>query len=945
MSKTRDTGFLSNVVKYDANGNVSIVSGSTVLMSISSSGAITTTGVISGSAAANATSASYAANTSLLNGSGSGEFVPTGSFNTFSSSILSYTGSANSRLGSLETTSGSNITRIAALEVTSGSNITRISALETASGSAITRLSSLESKTGSYATTGSNTFVGGQYLSSSFNPTGFSTTASLYTDGGLRVTKDAYISGTLYLNNVTVYGTQSVAYITSSQLNIASNLITVNTATPSVQFGGLAVYDSGSSGLTGSILWDSTNNRWVYSNPSGSTYDGGMLISGPRNTSGLGNEVGTTACMLLAGQGGDHLTSSMIYHSSNCTAFYTNILFVTASGNVGINTTDPNTSLGGAKGLVINGGSLGDVQFRLQSNCTGTTSNDGGLLSIAADSAVYLWNYENADMRFGTCNVERIRINSGGCVGIGTTGPSYLLQVTSNSPSIMLEATGSTSPAYLRFNNTARSATNYIALGGSANDLFFTVNGSDKFFISGSGNIGIGTTTPTSNVNSTARVLTICGPSSFGSIVLNGSGTQEGGMTGGGSAAGLYFDISGDSIASANKFFFRAGQANSCYSVCTVATISNTGVACFASTVCTPLLSFPNGTGNKIDFYNDGITRYTAQINAGELRFYTCGTDVITLYAGNTVGLVNRSGRVAINSTSTDALFSIGDWCNRGGRLLTSNNAGWWADGVTPCSVITTNNVATCKGASIGLALHNDSQAISSWTPSLVFSRRSHSGGYNSAIATIQAQATGCGNDSNWVAGDLVFSTTPIGVGGYMSESMRIMSSGLVCTPNGVKFGSGSTSLNYFEEGCWQPRLVDSNSSTIATDNYTNAGRYTRVGNRVFFTFYSRFNLSGLGAGDSGFTANLRIVLPFTAASTTPGGITENFAPINISYWSSFYCLNSGDFPVGYIRSGENVLQLTLQNTACFGEFTFGTGRLTRSASAGVMISGNYYAA
>jgi hypothetical protein len=273
--------------------------------------------------------ASYAANANLLDGLDSSVFVPTGSFNTFSSSILTYTGSTDSRLSSIESTTGS---------------------LNAASGSAITRLSSLESKTGSYATTGSNIFVDGQYLSSSFNPTGFSTTASLYTDGGLRVTKDAYISGTLYLNNVTVYGTQSVCYITSSQLNISSNLISVNTATPSVRFGGLAVYDSGSTGLTGSILWDSETNHWIYSNPSGSSYSGGMFISGPR-TSTLGSETGTTACMLLAGQGGDHLTSSMIYHSSTATCI-PNTLIGSAicstmlnTSCVGIGTTSPSRLL------------------------------------------------------------------------------------------------------------------------------------------------------------------------------------------------------------------------------------------------------------------------------------------------------------------------------------------------------------------------------------------------------------------------------------------------------------------------------------------------------------------------------------------------------------------------------------------------------------------------
>ena len=184
-------------------------------------------------------------------------------------------------------------------------------------------VNSLTSRTASFATTGSNTFVATQRVTDTTVATGFAnSSASIYTDGGLLVAKDSYFSSSMYIKgDLTVYGTQSIAYISSSQLNIGTNIITVNTATPVVRFGGLSVYDSGSTQLTGSILWDSQNNRWVYSNPSGSTYDGGMLISGPRNTSGLGNEQGTTACMLLVGQGGDHLTSSMIYHSSTVTCF------------------------------------------------------------------------------------------------------------------------------------------------------------------------------------------------------------------------------------------------------------------------------------------------------------------------------------------------------------------------------------------------------------------------------------------------------------------------------------------------------------------------------------------------------------------------------------------------------------------------------------------------
>jgi hypothetical protein len=146
----------------------------------------------------------------------------------------------------------------------------------------------------------------------------------MYTAGGLQVTYDSYFSSSVFVNgNLTVFGTQSVVHVSSSQLNIGTNIITVNTSTPSIRYGGLSVYDSGSTGLSGSIFWDSEANHWVYANASGSgggdTYTGGMFISGPRNTRGLGCEQGTTSCMLLVGQGGDHLTSSMIYHSSTVT--------------------------------------------------------------------------------------------------------------------------------------------------------------------------------------------------------------------------------------------------------------------------------------------------------------------------------------------------------------------------------------------------------------------------------------------------------------------------------------------------------------------------------------------------------------------------------------------------------------------------------------------------
>jgi hypothetical protein len=116
---------------------------------------------------------------------------------------------------------------------------------------------------------------------------------------------------TIY-GDLTVYGTSSIQYTTSSQAYIGDSLIVLSTDLPSLRFGGISVYDSGSSALSGSLFWDSQRQHWVYANPSGSTYDGGLIISGPKNTNGLGNEQGLLNNVITKGQGSDHITSSAL---------------------------------------------------------------------------------------------------------------------------------------------------------------------------------------------------------------------------------------------------------------------------------------------------------------------------------------------------------------------------------------------------------------------------------------------------------------------------------------------------------------------------------------------------------------------------------------------------------------------------------------------------------
>jgi hypothetical protein len=538
----------------------------------------------------------------------------TSSLQAFSSSILSYTSSANTKFAGLDVASGSAITRLNALEVASGSAINRLSSLETASGSAITRLISLENRTGSYATTGSNTFVGGQYFSSSFNPTGFTTTASLYTDGGLRVTRDAYISGTLYLNNVTVFGTQSVAYISSSQLNIGTNIISVNTDTPSVRFGGLAVYDSGSTGLTGSILWDSQNNHWVYTNPSGSSYSGGMFISGPRASS-LGSETGTTSCALMMGQGGDHITSSAVFHYGNATCFY-------------------GTSFISSSGAACFAGSLTGAGAAFSGNVNVTVANTPEvLLTHSNTSKTFLMAVDGSNAFFRANSTNNIlfqyaggttALNINGSTGVACFAGQICAPTVIASTCLSVRAGNAT----LVVNNIAGAASNnHFAI--QRNDTQYAsigLNGSDNFTVFGTSTLCPRLTIDSSGISCFGG--TVC---AAGNLLLGGAGTANAvpqytaaGVLGNSKMAtygaggynvnfgwsncgrigfdndntGTYFyGLELDNGTRRLNIIGKAPDGNSGVSIWTGTTsydqrfnINASGIACFACQVCTPKL-------------------------------------------------------------------------------------------------------------------------------------------------------------------------------------------------------------------------------------------------------------------------------------------------------------------------------------------------------------------
>jgi hypothetical protein len=183
---------------------------------------------------------------------------------------------------------------------------------------------------------------------------------------------------------------------------------------------------------------------------------------------------------------------------------------ITNAGNVGIGTASPATNL-----QVSSTNSI----IRI-SNTTLGLSNADLDLGVTSTGLTRVWQYGNYAMVFATDNTERMRITSGGNVGIGTTSPGAALDVNGNGNTLVANFNYTSNGTYVRWQNNGTSfgdvgsagslvsggATNDFAIHARSGNMVFSMGFTERMRITSGGNVGIGTSSPSVKLDVVGKV-------------------------------------------------------------------------------------------------------------------------------------------------------------------------------------------------------------------------------------------------------------------------------------------------------------------------------------------------------------------------------------------------------------------------------------------------------
>lgn len=278
------------------------------------------------------------------------------------------------------------------------------------------------------------------------------------------------------------------------------------------------------------------NNYGMYIIPStgsgaGTTNNYGIRISGDGGVAAAGT---SNWSLYVDSQAPAYFESTIAVGDLN--KIYPSQLWIATSSTA---TTNSQIGLRGARAAIVSGNMLGGIDFYSDdTNLTAPGTRTAAIQAVA--NTTHTASALGTDLIFsgttGTTYAELMRITGAGNVGIGTTTPTYKLDVANAGDSVIRAGTLDNTGAYvsalqLGTGNTVGISSNVASLGviGGETKLRFMVasnagasvanfNTNTKMVIDNNGLVGIGTTSPW-------RTLSVNGNSDLGVNALAGSFT------------------------------------------------------------------------------------------------------------------------------------------------------------------------------------------------------------------------------------------------------------------------------------------------------------------------------------------------------------------------------------------------------------------------------------
>ena len=244
----------------------------------------------------------------------------------------------------------------------------------------------------------------------------------------------------------------------------------------------------------------------------------------------------------LSASGAAGVTTNVQYNSAGLMAGSNNFVFDGA--NVGIGIISPAATLN-----IVDGGT-GSVNSLRVNNAFNVTGDGIITWGNGVANGYMTWDTGNAtvgsqsgkDFILAAGAGEKMRILSGGNVGIGTTSPVHRLEVVMTAPyqEFGFDGDNLKSNVYLgqrKVLSYDRDGVEKLMINGglASSSIVFSINDSEKARIASSGNVGIGTTAPVANLHVGSGAPTLSADLSTNSALIKGNLEVDGKIYGDGS--------------------------------------------------------------------------------------------------------------------------------------------------------------------------------------------------------------------------------------------------------------------------------------------------------------------------------------------------------------------------------------------------------------------------